>query len=328
MKNNTFEEIWNKLKESKNIIIPLHPKPDGDSLGSCVALKYVLEKNTKAKVTVVSFDDLADDIKTFDFSKEVQFGKKIESYNLENFDCLVFLDHGSLQGYPEGFQKRNFVVNIDHHQTNSKYGNINYVDTQRISCCSILFDFFKKVGINFDRDLARRLLLGILTDSYFFVNGDSIDAMRKALYLLEIGKIDYPNEFFRPITNRKWGLKKYEGILLGNMQKTNVDGKVIAYSFAKKEDVKKCNLNPAEIRLGISFLKDTSDIDLFFTVTELEDGIKGSFRSTQIDTSLFAQRLGGGGHKAASAFVLEKMPIEKAIETTLKTIKEVGIHKI
>ena len=81
MKNNTFEEIWGKLKESKKILIPLHPRPDGDSLGSCVAMNYVLEKLGK-KVVLISKDELSENLMDFSFVKEVGFGRSIKDYNL------------------------------------------------------------------------------------------------------------------------------------------------------------------------------------------------------------------------------------------------------
>ena len=170
-------------------------------------------------------------------------------------------------------------------------------------------------------------MLGILTDSGFFLNDSSPDSMKKAVFLIEKGNINYPREFYEPIMNNSWKVKRLEGILIQNMKKADIEKKNICYSYILHEDIKSLGLNPAEIRLGITFLKDVKDIDIIFTLSELENEIKGSFRSRGVDTTLFSKEFGGGGHKEASAFHLEKMPMEKAIEKVLSVIKKVGIHK-
>ena len=331
MKNNTFEEIWEKLRKAENILIPLHPRPDGDSLGICAAMGHVLRGLGK-EVILISKDELSDNLKGFDFIKEIEFGRNFEDYDLENFDVLLFLDHGSLQGYPEEIQKKEFpkntiVINIDHHETNNYFGNLNYVNTESPSCCSVLVEFLQKLNVDFEAELSKRLFLGICTDTYFFVHGDSLDSIKKAEFLIEKGKIDYAKDFFEPINSNPWNIKKLYGIILSNMKKKRIRGVEVAYSFVLQEDIQKYGLNEAEIRLGIMCVQDIKDIPLVFTLTELKDKIKGSFRSRGIDTSLLSKELGGGGHKQASAFLLEKMPMEKAINSVLEIIERVGIHK-
>ncbi|MCX6749566.1 MAG: DHH family phosphoesterase [Candidatus Pacearchaeota archaeon] len=168
MKNNTFEEIWDKLEKSKKILMSLHPKPDGDSLGSCTALKYALEKEGK-KVTLISNDEISENLMDFRFTKEVNFGKNFDDYDLKDFDALIFLDYGTLKEYPEKIRNKEFpkglvTINIDHHDTNGYFGKLNYVDKDSSSCCSVIFNLFKKAKVDFDKEICKRLLLGICTD--------------------------------------------------------------------------------------------------------------------------------------------------------------------
>ncbi len=329
-KNNTFKEIWNKIKNSKKVIIPLHPKPDGDSFGSCVAMKYVLERED-IQVKLVSRDEVSEDLKEYDFVDEVEFGTDLEELEIRRYDLIILLDYGSLNDYSKDFKEneeiKEKIINIDHHETNSYYGNLNYVDKNAPSCASILVEFFKKLNIEFDEELARRLLLGILTDTDFFINGDSLNSMKHAVFLMEKGQINYYG-FVKPIIKKSWKLKKLIGVLVNNMEKREIDCKNILSSYIKQEDIEKYELNASEIRLGINFLKDVKDIDIIFTLSEFPEKIKGSFRSFGIDTSVFSKEFGGGGHKKASAFYIEKMPIEKAKEKVFEVIEKVGIHKI
>lgn len=329
MENNTFREIWKALKKSKRILMTLHPRPDGDSFGSCTAMKYILEERG-INVKLVSKDDINENLKFYDFNKEVEYGIDIESLDLNEFDYILFLDHGSLE-FSDEFKERlknKKVINIDHHATNSYYGNLNYVDTTSPSCCSILYEFSEKIRFKFDKELSLRLMIGICTDTAFFIHGNSIDSLKKAVILLERGKINYKEDLISPILDSSWNLKKFHGLLLMNMRKIEINGKIIAYSWATKKEYGKLGLNVADIRLGIISMQDIKGLDLIFTIAEVDGEIKGSFRSKNLDTTVYSMALGGGGHKLASGFILKTTNMKKAIETILKTIKEKGFVEI
>ncbi|MDP3986629.1 MAG: DHHA1 domain-containing protein, partial [Nanoarchaeota archaeon] len=146
--------------------------------------------------------------------------------------------------------------------------------------------------------------------------------------LIKKGQINFQKEFMIPILkSNPWILKKLHGVLLSNMQKTTISGKSVVYSFATKEDAERQGWNPSDMRLGILCLQDIKDTDIVFTLTELEDNIKGSFRSRGIDTTLFSKEFGGGGHKEASSFYVENMPMGEAVNKVLGVIERIGIHK-
>jgi bifunctional oligoribonuclease and PAP phosphatase NrnA len=328
--NNSFKDIWKEIKKSKKILLTLHHSPDGDSLGSCTAMKYVLESRG-IFVKLISRDNVSENLESYDFSKEVEYGVDIEKVNLEQFDYIIFLDHGTISDFSEEFReklKKQKVIDIDHHPTNSYYGNLNYVNPNAPSCCSILYEFFEKIGIKFNKEIALRLMVGICTDTSFFIHGNSLDSLKKAIALIEKGNLDYKKDLFSKITRNTWGLKKLHGILLNNMKSEKINGKNIAYSWATKKDYQGFKLNPAEIRLGIICMQDIKNIDLIFTLTEMDDKIKGSFRSVGLDTTIYSTVFGGGGHKEASAFNLETKDMKKAINSVLKVIKEKGFVDI
>lgn len=332
MKNNSEKEIWNRIKNSKKILMQLHSKPDGDSLGSCCAMKYILEKEG-LEIRLISKDELAGNISDYDFSKEVEYGVGLDDVSFEEFDTIIFLDQGTIELNSDEIldkleKNKEKIINIDHHEVNNFYGEYNYVIKESASCCSVLFDFFKTLGIKFDKNLSRRLLLGICTDTNFGEWGDSGDTFEKMGILIKEGKIDYQNEFYLNIKSNSWELKKFWGILLSNMCKIEIDKKNIGYSWAKKEEYEKMGLNEADLRLGVLCMQDIKDLDLIFTLTERRDNIKGSFRSKGLDTNLYSIEFGGGGHKEASAFFLEKMEMDKAIKKVLEIIRKKGFLSI
>jgi bifunctional oligoribonuclease and PAP phosphatase NrnA len=328
VRNNKFKEIWKELKRSKKVLLMLHTRPDGDSFGSCTAMKYFLEKKG-ISVRLVSKDKLSENLEFYNFSKEVEFGINIEELDLNDFDHLVFLDHGFLE-FSEEFKeklKSKKIINIDHHITNSYYGNLNYVNPNLPSCCSVLFEFFNKIKFKFDRELSLRLMVGLCTDTAFFIHGNSIDSLKKATVLLGNG-LDYKKDLYDPIMNSPWKLKKLYGLLLMNMEKKEIGGQSVAYSWATKKEYEELGLNNSDIRLGIVCMQDIKDLNLIFTLTESNGEIKGSFRSKGLDTTIYSTAFGGGGHKEASAFILKTTNMKKAIVDVLKVIKEKGFVEI
>jgi phosphoesterase RecJ-like protein len=329
MKNNTFEEIWEALKGSKKVLMALHPKPDGDSQGSCIAMKSALE-NEGVNVKLISRDQISENLKGF-YSEEIEFGKDIEDFSPKDFDFIVLLDNGSLHDYSEDFIKSNAkekIINIDHHETNNYYGKLNYVDKTLPSCASIVVDMFKKLNIKFTDKICRALLLGICTDTNFFEYGNAGDSLEKASFLVKEGKINYQKEFVIPILKSdSWKLKKLHGILLSNMEKKEINGKNVFYSYATRKGYEKYGLGISDIRLSILSMQDMAGWDVIFTLTELDGEIKGSFRSRGWDTTIYSKAFGGGGHKEASAFMIEGTDMKGAIEKVLKTIEEKGFVK-
>lgn len=332
MKNNTPKEIWDKIKKSKNILTSLHANPDGDSLGSCVAMKYLIEQNTKTKVKIISHDPLDKALSELPYSKEIELETDITEIDPKQFDLLLILDTsdeyriGKTKEKNYKLPRNNPIINIDHHDTNQYFGDINYNLENMASCCSVLFSLIKEWKIKIDKELAERLLLGICTDSGFFTNNNATTSIQEAAELISLGA-DYRNKILDQTYNKKpLNQRKYHALLITNA-KIDKEKRLI-YSSISQEQIKDLDLNVSEIRLGIKELKNVEGTEFCFTLVEIQEGIKGSFRSKRnIDVSLFAKALGGGGHKPAAAFILPKMPLEQAEKLVLDTIEKVGIHK-
>jgi len=328
-KNNSPKDILDKIKISKRILISLHDGPDGDSLGSCAAMKYFLERDLKIKVDLISRDKLKDSFRLFDFYKEVKEGKRIDGVNLSQYDIIIFMDFGDLKYYSEKDKldiKGKFVINIDHHETNTYFGDLNYVDKTRPSDCSILLDLFRGWKIKFDKELSTRLLLGVYTDSDLF--SLSKDALEDAVFLNKNGA-----DYLKIVNIIKYSvplkIKKYFSLLIDNFRVENFEEYIVGVCGVSKKQVEDLGLNLSEARSAPNYLQEIGGLDFLFVLTEMSDFLKGSFRSRKnINVSLFAKELGGGGHALAAAFYLPLMSIKEAEKRVFDAIKKVGIHKI
>lgn len=316
--NDSFEEIWKFLKSCKKVAMTLHAGPDGDSLGSCTALKYALEKEG-VKVDLVSGDVLSGNLNELSFKNEVDFSRDISELNEEDYDAFVFLDCGSIKKISGKamadyeLPKKTKIVNIDHHDGNSFYGDLNYVDVEMSSVCSLIIDFFRDRKIKIDEELGKKLMVGLCTDNGFFNHPKNAeDDFEKALFLVRAG-VNYTKDIVLPILfNDSLKMKKLYALILDNLE---VDEKNrIGWSTISAEEAKKLGLNRAELRLGVHIIQDIKDIDVVFFLVEVEKGVKGSLRSKGRDISIVANRVNGGGHKLASGFFLENMSLDEAVK--------------
>lgn len=330
MKNASFNEIWDKLKKSKSVAMTLHQGPDGDSLGSCLAMKYVLERDLHCKVNLVSYDSLSGNLNNYKQTSEIKFGTDISDLKLEDYDCVLLLDSGTLSFFSgklrEKFEpnKNAFIINIDHHEVNTGFAKLTYVDNSQPSLCSVLIDMFRELNIKFDSELANRLLIGVCTDSGFFTyDSNPGKALRDVSFLIENGA-DYLENALKPILySQPLKLKRYFAFLVDNLK---INNKLkFGYSCISATKIKEFDLNIAEVRLGINELQFINELDFVFTLAELEGHIKGSFRSKKgVDVSIFAKALGGGGHKPAASFSFAGTSMAEAEQKTIEVIEKLG----
>jgi len=329
MKNNSLKEIWSRIKNSKKVLMSLHYGPDGDSLGSCIAMKYILEEMGK-EVVLVSRDKIEQTLSELKYTKDVEFGKDISFFDWNNFDLVIALDTGDKKQFlPEEFEipYKDKLMVIDHHITNNGFGGMNYINSNRISTCSILLDLFIDNGVEIDYNLATMLLLGIYTDSGFFSH-DNGQSIKDADFLIGKGA-EYKDGIVDKVRyNTPLKIKKYFALAVDNFKQKEVNGFIVGWSSVSEDEIRKLNLNLSEARGAINYLQEIGGIDILFTLTELKEIIKGSFRSRKnIDVSLFAEALGGGGHRQAAAFKFSKMPLNEAEKKVFEVIDKIGIHR-
>lgn len=331
--NNTPQEILDKLRSLKKVIISLHSSPDGDSLGSSAALKYLLEQHFNIKVDLISGDQLSAYLTALPFSNEVDQTKDITDINFSEYDALINIDIATLglisTKERRKFQKPDiFIINIDHHNNNDYYGDINYVTTTSSSASEVLFDLLKLWQVKIDKTLATKLLVGMYSDTNglkFGYNKSSI-ILKKIAELIDTG-VDPETEIINPLFfNTEFITKKFQGLVLSKL--TLNPELHVAYSVISQDDWQSIGIKEEELTDVANSIQDISECEFIFTLTERHDHIRGSLRSRKnIDVSLFAKELNGGGHKPAAGFALKKMPLEEAEQIVLETIKKVGIHK-
>lgn len=301
----TSENIKQAINKAGNILVISHQKPDGDTIGSNLALLTYLKKQNK---NVVSFCTHPLPEK-FNFLPNAHHMSDDHRIFTKQYDLVITVDCASLDyagvdklmtALPSGYT----LINIDHHITNPHFGDINLVIPEASSNAEVLYRLFKDWNIDWDSDLATNISCGMITDTNGFTNAATnyqcLNAISKMIkqgakphHIAKnaLGNIEISNL-------RLWGralerLKKSEKYDL-------------VYTWFSQEDFKQCRVNENATEGVVNFLHILKDAKIVMVLTEMPNNIiKGSLRTTEnIDLSKLAAFFGGGGHKKAAGFSL------------------------
>ena len=310
-KNCTLEEIAALLLAQDKLVLCPHVSPDGDALGSTLALKMALEKAGK-KVTVMVDDDVP---KAFGFLPQIDCFEKPADGEVVEADLLVVLDASSLDRIGKVAQavKAKAVANIDHHISNTQFADYLYLNTEAAATAEILCNLVEKLGITPDKDLATCLYTGIYTDcgSFRYAN-TTPGTMRAAAKLLEYGA--RPNEISDALgTNTRANIEML-GKVLQTLSFYN-DGKISTLEI--NSDLYDKDVNTDNF---ISFARYIEGVDVAVLFKAVEPAVtRVSMRSQDTDVAAIALSFGGGGHIRAAGCTVE-LPLEQAKVKVLETI--------
>lgn len=310
-KNCTLEEIADLLLAQDKLVLCPHVSPDGDALGSTLALKMALEKAGK-KVTVMVDDDVP---KAFGFLPQIDCFVKPSDDEVVEADLLVVLDASSLDRIGKVAQavKAKAVANIDHHISNTQFADYLYLNTEAAATAEILCNLVEKLGITPDKDLATCLYTGIYTDcgSFRYAN-TTPGTMCAAAKLLEYGA--RPNEISDALgTNTRANIE-----MLGKVLQTLAfynDGKISTLEI--NSDLYDKDVNTDNF---ISFARYIEGVDVAVLFKAVEPAVtRVSMRSQDTDVAAIALSFGGGGHVRAAGCTVE-LPLEQAKARVLEAI--------
>lgn len=297
-----FTKAKKAFMDASKIVIVSHRSPDGDAVGSNLALKIGLESMGKTVVSAC-VDPVA---------KENLFLKGtsdfVNNFNYADFDLIVAVDCGDIKLFkfhetkPEILTGGAPFLNIDHHESNNFFGTLNMVDAHACATCEIIYKFFRFCGWKISIDIATSLLCGIYFDTgglmHSNTNGEVYkiagDLVSKGADFKRVGK-----ELFHttPVNRLR---------LLGRiLERTHVNEEGVTISAVSKNDYESLGANSKDTSGAIDYLNAVPDSRYCVLLAEDDKGIvKGSLRTRRNDINLseVASQWGGGGHPKASGF--------------------------
>ncbi len=326
---NNIDEIFKVLQKNNNFLITSHINSDGDGIGSELALYFILKKLHKNPV-ILNQDKLPRIYNFLPDSNKVNYLENNCS-DIKNIDVGIVLDCSNIKRIGktyEIFKDIKTVINIDHHESNEKYGSLNYVDCSASSVGEIIYNLIKFVNIDLlDKDISTCLFTAILTDTGSFrYSNTSPKTFEVASHLTSCGI--KPHLIANNIYNRNtyFGLKLLGKALLS--LKMNESNQVSWLSITRKMlDDTKAKDEEIEGIIDIATTLNNIEISALFRETK-ENKIKVSFRSKgNFDVNKFAGKFGGGGHPNAAGCLcpgeLEEIK-ENILSELFNDIKYIG----
>jgi phosphoesterase RecJ-like protein len=300
-----LERVVGELRDRDRFILTAHEGPDGDALGSLLGMHHLLTQIGKDSVMFMA-------AKEFPLPIEYRFLPLEEVFHEAPADMadrtVVFLDCGNIDRMPVDFLTAgdNFVINIDHHHDNTRFGDANLVETGASSTAEIVYELSRQLGGELTPEIASALYVGLVTDTgkFMYENTDA-GTHRIAADLIEAG-VDVDDTYRRlyehvPIEKLRLVARALNGIEMHCEDR-------LVLTYVTDSDYEETGAGEEMTEGIIDHLRSVDGAKVAALVRD--QGTRGraarkvSLRSSEgdVDVSAIAREQGGGGHKRAAGF--------------------------
>ncbi len=317
----SLEKIADIIKTKDNYFILGHIEPDGDCIGSMVALKEII-KNYDKNYQLIFYEKpeekynflLKDDYNIF---SQMNFNKE----DLSDIN-LIALDAGDRERLGEIIKiKKNILINIDHHKNNPLYARYNYVEPAAAAVGEILYELVENLKIEINYELGTAIAAAIIYDTGFLkYQNTSAKILRLIADLMDKG-IDLYRINNHLFASNSYNIMKLKGKALSTL-KTDPTGK-IAWLYIDKDMLSETNCSQRDVSGFVNYARDIKNVEVGICFTETIEGkTKVSFRSKEyIEVNKIAEMFAGGGHPRAAGCTLKK-GLNKTIKIILQEVKK------
>jgi len=315
----TLDNIIEEIKKAEKIVILTHETPDGDAIGSSLAMRVALKQLGKNPDVIIR-----EVPKIFDFlpgREEIKENSDIEKYDLAiSLDCA---DFKRLVGN-EYFENAKQTIVIDHHGSNKMYGDINFINPVSPACCQILIGMFQYFNINIDKELGTCILTGIITDTggfrYSKVTAETFeftaDLLQKGVNVSDIYKRVLDTKTKANFELMRRTLDRMEFL---------EDGK-ITFTYITNKDLEDVNAGIGDHEGLVEIGRDIEGVEVSVFIRQREDNenaYKVSMRSNDyVNVSDVCLMFGGGGHERAAGALIQGS-IEQVKQKIMNELKKI-----
>jgi phosphoesterase RecJ-like protein len=304
------EQVVDELKEGEKFLLTTHENPDGDALGSLVAMHKMLTLMGKDNIMFMSADE-------FPLPYEYRSLPLDDVSHVLPDDAeertIVFLDCGNIDRMPVGFLRRDdaHIVNIDHHHDNTMFGTANLVVGSASCTAEILYGLSKDLGIGFTPEIAQALYVALVTDTGKFQYQNTTPASHHmAADLIALG-VDVHEEFRRLYENVPFAKLQLLARVLSRVER--FDGGRLTVSYIRRSDYEETGADENYSEGIVDHIRAVEGTIVAALIREqLKEGREGvskvSLRAAtdEVDVSVIAREEGGGGHRQAAGFSTSK----------------------
>lgn len=311
----TLDDILEQINKAETIVILTHENPDGDAMGSALAMYHALKAYGKNPDIIIP-----DHSKVFNCLPGVE-NLKAQS-DIEHYDLAISLDCATiklLNGFSKYFENAKVRVCIDHHSTNTMFGDFNYVNPDAPACSQVLLVILEYFGIEITKDIGTCILTGIITDTGGFkYQGVTAETFEFVAWLLNKGV--NVSKVYREVLQTKTK-PNFELHRIANNRMEFLNNGKIAFTYITEEDEKSVNAQNGDHEGIVETGRDIEGVEVSIFVRQSAKGCRISLRSNDyVNVSDACMVFGGGGHQRAAGCTIPGN-IEQAKE---KIVKEVS----
>ena len=302
-----LQRILEGIRRSESFCVAGHVRPDGDCIGSQLALGLALQNQGK-KVVCWNEDPVPDKLAFLDPDHLLQAPQPGQE-----FDCVIAIDCASFERLGtagEYVEDRKLFINIDHHESNTRYADINWILPRRPSTGELVFRLLRSANWAITPPIADCLFAAVSTDTGSFQYSSTLpDTLYMAGKLVERGadlaKVCHEVYQSFPLSRVRLLQRLYSHFKLTRDDR-------IAYFWLRKADYDRTGAQPDDSEGLIDHLRAIQPVVIACIFEEIEPGLtRVSLRSKceQVNVSDIAAQFGGGGHPAAAGARISGPPL-------------------
>ena len=312
----TLDQMLETIQTANKIALLIHENPDGDAIGAGLAMYISLKKQNKdVELIVPKYSRVFSELPYID---ELKSEGKYAKYDLAiSLDCATIK---MLNGWANYFEDANKRIVIDHHGTNTMYGDMNFVDQSSPACCQTLYQIFKYWDWKIDREIGNCIMAGIITDTggfqYSGVSKDTFDIVSE---LLELG-VNIPKLYKQLLSTNTRTSFELRKLAMDRMEFLE-DGKIV-FTYISNEDQEKLNAETGDYEGIVNEGRNIEGVEVSIFLHEQDEWYKASLRSNYyVNVSDVCLMFGGGGHIRAAGAKFKNISPQDIKQQLLSEIK-------
>jgi phosphoesterase RecJ-like protein len=291
--------ICSEIFRRQRFLITSHARPDGDSIGSQLAMAFALDALGK-QVRIVNSDRAPDHYQDFPGMDRIEIADRVSG----DFDAVIVMECSDLSRTGVAGLEGQFLINIDHHAGNRMYGAVNWHDETSAACGEMVFDVIRELDVPLTIEIATHIYLAILTDTGSFHHSNitprTFDICRQTV---EAG-VNPATMARRVFDSNSFGKLKLIGALLDSMELLDDGHLAVMYMDDAMLQACGCTHNDTEGLINLPLTAREIQAVVFFKATPRGE-VRVSMRSKyDVDVRSVANQFGGGGHKNAAGFTV------------------------
>jgi phosphoesterase RecJ-like protein len=310
----TLRRIVDTISARRRFLISSHVRPDGDAIGSQLAMAFALRALGK-EAKIVNRDAPPAPMLLFPGVSDIEIASGVTG----DYDAVIVMECGDLSRTGVEGLDRYFVVNIDHHPGNTEYGQINWFDPKAAACAEMVYELIRALRVRLTSDIATHIYLAILTDTgsfhYSSISPGTFEICRELL-LAGVDPVQVARDTF---DTASVGQLKLTAAVLSTLQ-VDATGRIAIMHLSQEmaraaggtyEDVENMGNLPLTVKeiQAVAFFKKSEGTQYRISMRSKGD----------VDVRAVAKEFGGGGHKNAAGCT---------IDGTIDSLQKLFVEKI